>query len=302
MADEDDGGGSAAGKIYLYSSQSYTPAQWYQQLKHMRDRRGAAAWWASFQPVLREVQGVDECFIECTLCKKLLSASNPSQRAKSHLSDTGCAGLKEIAAAAAATLNTPNDLEDATSAAAAAVASAKAAATAVQRAVRTGVAAQGMVARVVTAPQHLDFQQEFALFLCKAGVPLHLTRHPALKKALAVVGAQPPSLRQVSGPLLKRGYDSVKSGHLEALALAVWIQLATDGWRRRAAAGGDPLFNIMALLPNGGSIFHGVRNAAGVTKDATWLKDSHVEWAMEVTDNKPDRLLGMVMDNTKANR
>lgn len=58
----------------------------------------------------------------------------------------------------------------------------------------------------------------------------------------------------------------------------------------------------MALLPNGSYLFHGVRNAAGVTKDATWLKDSHVEWAMEVTDNKPDRLLGMVMDNTKANR
>ena len=209
MADEDGGGGSAAGKIYLYSSQSYTPVQWYQQLKHMHDRRGAAAWSASFQPVLREVQEVDECLIECTLCKKLLSASNPSQRAKSHLSDTGCAGLKEIAAAALI-LNTPNDLEDATSAAAAAAALAKGAATAVQRAVRTGIAAQGMLARVVTAPQQLDFQQEFALLLYKAGVPLHLARHPALKKALAVVGARPPSLRQVYGSLLQRGYDSVE--------------------------------------------------------------------------------------------
>lgn len=291
MVDQDDDGGSAAGKTYMYSGQSYTPLQWYQQLKHMRDRRGAAAWWASFQPVLHELQGVDECFIECTLCKKLLSASNPSQRAKSHLSDTGCAGLKGIAAAA---ISNSND-EDSTPAASAAT-------KAVQRAVRTGVAPQSMVAHVVTAPQQLNFQQEFALFLYKAGVPLHLTRHPALKKALAVVGARPPSLRQVSGPLLKRSFDSIKSGHLKELASAMWVQLATDGWRRRAAAGGDPLFNIMALLPNGNIIFHGVRNAAGVTKDATWLKDSHVEWAMEVTDNKPDRLLGMVMDNTKANR
>ena len=85
MVDQNDDGGSAAGKTYMHSGQSYTPLQWYQQLKHMRDRRGAAAWWASFQPVLRELQGVDECFIECTLFKKLLSASNPSQRAKSHL-------------------------------------------------------------------------------------------------------------------------------------------------------------------------------------------------------------------------
>jgi hypothetical protein len=37
-----------------------------------------------------------------------------------------------------------------------------------------------MMAQVVTAPQQLNFQQEFVLFLYKAGVPLHLTRHPAL--------------------------------------------------------------------------------------------------------------------------
>ena len=295
----EDEGGEGPGKRYKYGSQSYTPAQWYQQLTQMRSRRGAATWWASFQPVLRETQGVAECFIKCTLCKKPLSASNPSQRAQSHLSDNGCAGLREIAAAAAAAALS-NDQDEHTAAPAASAAAA--AAQAVQRAVRSGAPAQSMLARIVTAPQQLNFQQELASFFYKAGIPLHLVRHHALKKALAVVGAKPPSLRQVSGPLLKRASDSVKSGQSEQLASASWIQLATDGWRRRAAAGGDPLFNIMALLPNGGSIFHGVRNASGVTKDATWLKVSHVEWAMEVTSNRPDRLLGMVMDNTKANR
>ena len=52
-----------------------------------------------------------------------------------------------------------------------------------QRSARTRVALQGVIACVVTAPQQPIFQQDFALDTYNAGVPLHLTRHPALNKA-----------------------------------------------------------------------------------------------------------------------
>jgi hypothetical protein len=58
----------------------------------------------------------------------------------------------------------------------------------------------------------------------------------------------------------------------------------------------------MVLLPSGGALMHKVKAVGGVVKNAQWLMEQHEEWAMQVTDNKPERLLGMVMDNTKANR
>jgi hypothetical protein len=42
-------------------------------------------------------------------------------------------------------------------------------------------------------------------------------------------------------------------------------------------------------------------SAAGEVKDQHWIAARHLEWATEITDGQLDRLLGMVMDNTKAN-
>jgi hypothetical protein len=42
--------------------------------------------------------------------------------------------------------------------------------------------------------------------------------------------------------------------------------------------------------------------AAGVTKDAAWIANLHKEVMLEVTAGDHYRLLGFVMDNTRANR
>jgi hypothetical protein len=42
--------------------------------------------------------------------------------------------------------------------------------------------------------------------------------------------------------------------------------------------------------------------AAGVTKDSQWIADLHEKHLLELTDQKPYRSLGVLMDNTKANR
>ena len=56
----------------------------------------------------------------------------------------------------------------------------------------------------------------------------------------------------------------------------------------------------MLLMPNGGSIFLKVLNTAGMCKDAKWVVEQHVELAMEVTSGNPERLVGVIMDNTKT--
>ena len=64
---------------------------------------------------------------------------------------------------------------------------------------------------------------------------------------------------------------------------------------------GKPLINFIALLAVGKPIFCMVISAAGEVKDKHWIAARHVEIATEVTGGQLDRVLGFVMDNTKAN-
>lgn len=87
---------------------------------------------------------------------------------------------------------------------------------------------------------------------------------------------------------------------LEKLPL---VALATDGWKKKFAEHGVPLVNAMALKgAGGGSAFLKVVTAAGVTKDAQWIADLHVQLAEDLLPGKATNLLGVIMDNTKANR
>jgi hypothetical protein len=105
----------------------------------------------------------------------------------------------------------------------------------------------------------------------------------------------------LSNKLLDQEYDKVRAADQARLDCQHLLQLTTDGWRRRAAVQGVPLINVMALLPTGGSVFFKVVAASGVVKDKHWIADRHLEWASLITGGDLGRLLGMVMDNTKAN-
>jgi hypothetical protein len=78
--------------------------------------------------------------------------------------------------------------------------------------------------------------------------------------------------------------------------------LVTDGWRKKAAHQGVPLINVNLLYPEAGSDFINIVTPAGVTKDAEWIAEMHEDIARELTNGDFRKLLGMIMDNTKANR
>jgi hypothetical protein len=125
---------------------------------------------------------------------------------------------------------------------------------------------------------------------------------PDLKEALGAVGLVPPTRAELSGPMLDAEYAEVKAADKEVARASRLLQLSTDGWKRRACARGTPLINIMVLVPAGGSFFYKVVPVAGVVKNAAWIKEQHLLWVEDVVEGELERVLGMVMDNTKANR
>ena len=66
--------------------------------------------------------------------------------------------------------------------------------------------------------------------------------------------------------------------------------IATDGWKRRIAAGGAPLMNVMLLFPDGGSSFFDVENVAGVTKDAAWVTETPKDIAARASPENPEKV------------
>ena len=76
-----------------------------------------------------------------------------------------------------------------------------------------------------------------------------------LQQAFMLLGCKIPARRELAGKYLEAAYQLVKARvdkelHVAVGATALLMALATDGWRKRAAAQGAPLVNAMLLMPN----------------------------------------------------
>jgi hypothetical protein len=78
--------------------------------------------------------------------------------------------------------------------------------------------------------------------------------------------------------------------------------VAMDGWKKACAARGSPLTNVMLLLPNSGSCFWDVINAAGQRKDSQYIQQCCEAVMHELKTLSGTRVLGFVMDSASANR
>jgi hypothetical protein len=261
-------------------------------------------WWSSLEVCTVGVGDKAEPKLKCKHCNAKLTVTNPSQSAKSHLTVRGCKGLRRHAAATDVAADGGGGGGSAGGSSGSGTGAAAAAAGATEA---PGIAALLMGKRkrssgmYATAEQQEKFERSLARFFFKNGISLQLTEDDDLKAAVAHVGLLPPTRHELSNKLLDAEYARVRAVDEAKLAAVGLLQLTTDGWRRRAAVRGVPLINVMALLPTGGSVFVKVLAAPGVVKNKEWIAARHLEWAALVTDGQLDRLLGMVMDNTKAN-
>jgi hypothetical protein len=298
----------------MINHKSYTLQQALRKLREMK-QSSDKDWWRSLEVCTSGEGDAAEPKLKCKHCNDLLTVSNPSQSGKSHLTVRACRGMKRIAAAeAAAAAEADATAERAKpGAGTGSVAGSAADVTGKGDSAAGGSADHGTVAAALgkrrrasggmyaTADQQDRFVRGMARFFFKNGIPLQLTEDPDLRAAVAHVGLLTPSRHDLSNKLLDAAYEEVQADQQAKLAAQHMVQLSTDGWRRKAAARGVPLINILALLPSGGSVFCKVVPAAGVVKDQHWIKERHLEWAALVTNGDLGRLVGMVMDNTKAN-
>jgi hypothetical protein len=63
----------------------------------------------------------------------------------------------------------------------------------------------------------------------------------------------------------------------------IGIVIVTDGWRKRAAAQGTPLVNVVVLKPNGGALFLRIEDVSEQRKDAASIVEFHEKVMMEAS-------------------
>ncbi|KAL6747611.1 hypothetical protein V8C86DRAFT_3117001 [Haematococcus lacustris] len=78
----------------------------------------------------------------------------------------------------------------------------------------------------------------------------------------------------------------------------------TDGWKNKHVELGASLVDFSSLLPDGGRIFHDVKDVSELKKDAEGIKTLLQAWPQQLRDagQHVPQITGWVMDNTAANK
>lgn len=290
-----------ATKTVKFQNHQFTLQAFSAHLKSLK-RKCRQAWWDEF-----EVQEVEEkarpgvvvdVKLQCKMCSNSYAALNPSQIAKTHLTERACKRRRAAAAAAAAA---GTESHGASGGGSSSSSGGGAGASSSSSSSRPSVRQRTTQGYFATGHQQQQFTVSFSRWMYKSGHSFLSAEHKDLRAALAVAGLLPPTRKELAGPLLDAEYERVTADDKHILKQQALVQLATDGWRRRAVDSGSALINVMALYGTASKFFK-VHRASGVVKSAQWLKDMHLEWATEVTEDELHRVLGIVMDNTKANR
>ena len=243
--------------------------------------KGRSDWWGSFEVQMTDCNdGVQLC---CVRCHAKLGASNPSRTAKEHLNSRACTSAYAVVmsanTAAAAPLDSDEDISTS------------------KRARPAGDIRNFSP----TVDQVTKATNSVARYFYKSGSALQNIEHEDLVDAFATLGVSLPSRKMLSTRMLDAEYNRLADRILAELALWPLIQISSDGWRRNACDDGVPLINVIALRPKGGSYYIKAEAARGVVKNAEWIAEQHMRWAMELAAGVLERILGVVMDNTKVN-
>jgi hypothetical protein len=254
-------------------------AKYYDSLTGIRAKAIAnststSRYWRHLRPVMVE----DSVKLKCEWCENLLSAANPSATAKSHIVPGGC--VKHLPEPAAAASAVTADGESSR---------------------KRGAGIDGYFVRCPARAQE-EAREALALFFYTTNTALHLIENPHLVAAFAAAGVTLESRKVLSTTRLDKTFAKVQQSTDTTLASTELINLATDGWKRQAAAHGAPLINSMVLLPEGGSRFMGVEDTTGKKKDAPFLAELHCTLLDRASGGDSERQNSLVMDNTKANR
>jgi len=131
---------------------------------------------------------------------------------------------------------------------------------------------------VVPSPAGLQQRivDELAMYFIKREVPMSHVEDPNLRKVFALIGMQLPCKKNLTSTILDRVHDKVKQQvgkQLAELVTSTGFQIASDGWKKKAALQGAPLMNVMLLKPSGGSLFIRTVDTSWERKNAEFLSN-----------------------------
>ncbi|KAJ9529854.1 hypothetical protein QJQ45_022259, partial [Haematococcus lacustris] len=159
---------------------------------------------------------------------------------------------------------------------------------------------QRMPANIVT-----EFWRRLHMWFIDAEIPFAKVDNPWLRDALTLAGIGMMSERSLLTSQLLLRYQEVQGkvakqvAELETVAMGV-----SDGYKNKYAQLGASLMDFSSLLPDGGRIFHDVKDVSDLKKDAVGIKDLLQSWPDELRSagHPVPAIKGWVMDNTSANK
>jgi hypothetical protein len=185
-------------------------------------RKCTQQWWDEFDIEEVEVEGVvADVQLKCIMCENLFKALNPSQIAKTHLTERACKRRRALAAAASAATQSDESLTvtpgrggsssgggprgggGSSGGGSGSGGASDSSSLPVGQRQRT---THGFFA---TASQQQLFTKSFARWMYKSGHSFLSSDHTDLKAALAVVGLLPPTRKDLAGSLLDAEYQRV---------------------------------------------------------------------------------------------
>ncbi|KAL2650909.1 hypothetical protein R1flu_019037 [Riccia fluitans] len=130
-------------------------------------------------------------------------------------------------------------------------------------------------------------------------VSFSCVEHPKFKAFLQQVGLPPVSRRYIAGQKLDAKFEEVKAESDAKLRDAMFFQLASDGWKKKATNMGESLINITLNLPNGSSLFRSVININAGAVCVKLVEETLWEAITGICGTALERCVGIVADTDK---
>jgi hypothetical protein len=130
-------------------------------------------------------------------------------------------------------------------------------------------------------------------------VPFSFIENPHLVEACLSLGVPAISRKQLADKWVPRLAEEASVSNVGTLSQAPLVDASSDGWRKKFCEQGAALNNIIALLPDR-AYFHDAINCTSMRKDAGAIATFLADAAKGLVGEDLERLVGWVLDNTKA--
>jgi hypothetical protein len=144
------------------------------------------------------------------------------------------------------------------------------------------------------------FTRCFVKAIVTGNIPFTFVDNPHLIEACQSLGLPTISRKQLADKWVPLLAEEASISNAATLARMALVDASSDGCRNKYREKGAALNNIIALVPDR-AYFHDAINCTSMRKDAEAIATFLADAAKGLVDEDLDRLVGWVLDNTKAN-